>query len=274
MNGLEWGFPAALAPPGPCKGEIKAGRVRVCLCSAPRAAMAPGSGGCPGWWRGDGFGPGVTSADCGVNDGSVQQKSGEMGISHPLCCAERMRVGTGHPSAHPAGHTLLRDHPGVGLSLFCNFTLFLPTLQVTPCSEKAPGVGLPPLCNFSSFLFPLPWLSLCRDSTTVSAGEPARARATGTGVGSDFLATPFPIKHRVLFCQPELKPCSREEPKAHPVVAQLCHRGHHELLAAPALPFASADLPPPTIKTIWEKGPCCWNSTHRISTAWRFFSTF
>lgn len=150
-------------------------------------------------------------------------------------------------SAHPAGHTLFR---------------------------KSPGVGLSPLCNFSSFLFPLPWLSLCRDSTTVSAGEPARARATGTGVGSDFLATPFPIKHRVLFCQPELKPCSREEPKAHPVVAQLCHRGHHELLAAPALPFASADLPPPTIKTIWEKGPCCWNSTHRISTAWRFFSTF
>lgn len=158
MNGLEWGFPAALAPPGPCKGQIKAGRVRVCLCSAPGAAMAPGSGGCPGWWRGVGFGPGVTSADGGVNDGSVQQKSGKMGISHPLCCAERMRVGTGHSSAHPAGHTLLRDNPGVGLPLFCNFTLFLPTLQVTPCSEK-PQEWVCLLCA----IFPLSF-SLCLGS--------------------------------------------------------------------------------------------------------------
>lgn len=144
MNGLDWGFPAALAPPGPCEGEINAGRVCVCLCSIPGPGIPAGSRGCPGLWDGLGFGPGVTSANCGVKDGSGHQKSGEMEIN-PLCSAERVKVGMGHPSAHR-----VHSKPRGCFPPSCNFTFFCPPCRSQPVHSKPRGW-------FASFfaIFPL-----------------------------------------------------------------------------------------------------------------------
>lgn len=115
----------------------------------------------------------------------------------------------------------------------------LPTLLMTTYSEQTQGLVFLLFAISPSFWHEQNAFSLClsspsfRDSIMMVTGEPSHSSEQkelklGSGVHV-FLTHLFSLNIELFFYfffQPEMNPFSREKPKPHPVLAQLCRRGH------------------------------------------------